>query len=364
MSEGIEYEYPSGATKGRTRAEAKNTQIGRELIREINILFSYGVPLVLSSGNEGEQEGRQVIDHMPQVSEAEDFPLINVGAATLDGKAAPLSQGQGTQDGTQLSIYGVGVDVQVHNHVDGPTRQISGTSFAAPAVAGIIAVHMNYQPWDQSKKGIDRVKEIKRWITTSESSWERATDPDKQVNMVSSVTATRPSSTRKPQNATKVLTTQQIWNGADKAAHDSVSNNQAPESSSPVQTRTFVVGLEQTASPDCEIYTPWGVNQLPSTVCKALPRYENRYFFYRLDDNAQEVDSLCTSLLNDFHQDDQGVTKDENLFEHPTWPVGVWTLSLFGEEFTYKNNGQSPGALFKGEQQIGCTGDLGNHGKF
>jgi hypothetical protein len=161
-----------------------------------------------------------------------------------------------------------------------------------------------------------------------------------------------------------VLTTQQIWNGADKAAHDSVSNNQAPESSSPVQTRTFVVGLEQTASPDCEIYTPWGVNQLPSTVCKALPRYENRYFFYRLDDNAQEVDSLCTSLLNDFHQDNQGVTKDENLFEHPTWPVGVWTLSLFGEEFTYKNNGQSPGALFKGEQQIGCTGDLGNHGKF
>jgi hypothetical protein len=174
MSEGIEYEYPSGATKGRTRAEAKNTQIGRELIREINILFSYGVPLVLSSGNEGEQEGRQVIDHMPQVSEAEDFPLTNVEAATLDGKAA----------------------------------------------------------------------------------------------------------------------------------HDSVSNNQAPDPSSPIQKRTFVVGLEQTASPDCETYTPWGVNQLPSTVCKALPTYENRYFFYRLDDNAQEVDSLYTSLLNDFHQDD------------------------------------------------------------
>jgi hypothetical protein len=159
------------------------------------------------------------------------------------------------------------------------------------------------------------------------------------------------------------LITEQIWNGADKAAHDSISNSQAPDPSSSPQKRTFVVGLEQTASPDCETYVVSGPNQYHSTICEPLPTFENRFFFYRLDENGQEVDSLCTSLLNDFHQDDLGVTKDENLFEHPAWPAGVWPLSLFGEEFMYKNDGQSAGALFEGEQQIGCVGDLGNHGE-
>jgi hypothetical protein len=29
-------------------------------------------------------------------------------------------------------------------------------------VAGIVAVHMNYQPWDKAKTGVERVKEGKR----------------------------------------------------------------------------------------------------------------------------------------------------------------------------------------------------------
>ncbi|KAI4678050.1 uncharacterized protein J4E88_006568 [Alternaria novae-zelandiae] len=298
MSSGTERAVGDNGYKGYTREEAENDYRAKQQIRWIKQVFSYGVPVVLASGNEAETEGRKVIDHFPQVLETDDFPIINVGAATLAGKAAPFSQGLGTQQDpekrTQLTIYGVGVDVDVHDQYDGAATQDSGTSLAAPAVAGIIATHMNYESWDQSKQGPDRVKEIKRWITTPESSWERAKDPDKQVNM--------------------------IWNGADKAAHDSVSNN----------------------------------------YCKF--KYQNRYFFYRRDDDNQEPDSLCTSLLNDFHQDDQGVTTDENLFEHPTWPAGEWTLDLFGEEYVYRNDGQSPGALFKGEQQISCAGDLENHG--
>jgi hypothetical protein len=161
MSRGIDIELESGVSKGYTRAEAGTTEIAKQQTRFIKDLFKYGVPVVLSSGNEGDN-GRQVIDHIPQVLETEDLPIINVGAATFEGRAATFSQGQGTQGDTQLTIYGVGVDVDVHDSTDGPPRQNSGTSFAAPAVAGIIAAHMNYQPWDKSKTGIERVKEIKR----------------------------------------------------------------------------------------------------------------------------------------------------------------------------------------------------------
>ncbi|KAI4928970.1 hypothetical protein J4E85_005592 [Alternaria conjuncta] len=336
MSSGTERGVADNGHKGYTREEAENDYRAKRQILWIKQLFSYGVPVVLASGNEAETEGRKVIDQFPQVLETDDFPIINVGAATLAGKAAPFSQGLGTQQDpekrTQLTIYGVGVDVDVHDQYDGAATQDSGTSFAAPAVAGIIATHMNYESWDQSKQGPDRVKEIKRWITTPESSWERAKDPDKQVNM--------------------------IWNGADKAAHDSVSNNQSPSPPSQAPKRTFTVGLEQTTTPECSsvISNP---DFPPHDSCKF--KYQNRYFFYRRDDDNQEPNSLCTSLLNDFHQDDQGATTDENLFEHPTWPAGEWTLDLFGEEYVYRNDGQSPGALFMGEQQISCAGDLENH---
>lgn len=194
VSKGQDLELPSGPTKGYTREEAANDEDAKDIQLALENLFNYGVPVVFSSGNEGDK-GRQVIDHIPQVLETDDFPIINVGAATPEGKAASFSQGQGSQGGTQLTIYGVGVAVEVHDDVDGRATRDSGTSLAAPAVAGIIAVHMNYEPWDKSKKGLDRVKDIKRWITTPESSWQRAADPDKQVNMVSPVTITQSPST-------------------------------------------------------------------------------------------------------------------------------------------------------------------------
>lgn len=177
---------------GWTREDAFRSFAGKDFKDPVSRLSQYGIPVVLASGNYGDQDKRDIIDMIPQVMEGEDFPVINVGAATLEGKAWSNTQGQGTQDGTQLTIYAVGVDVQVHNHIDGKETIDSGTSFAAPAVAGIIATHMNYEPWDQSKKDVARVKEIKRWLRTSESSWERVknSNPDKpnmQVNMVSAV---------------------------------------------------------------------------------------------------------------------------------------------------------------------------------
>lgn len=48
-------------------------------------------------------------------------------------------------------------------------------------------------PWDDSKNGLDRVKEIKRYITSTASSWERKKDQNPPVNI--------------------------IWNGANEDAH-------------------------------------------------------------------------------------------------------------------------------------------------
>jgi hypothetical protein len=184
MSRGVELDG-----RGLTREEAERSYIGRDFLGPMQRLLDYGIPIVLASGNYGDQPGRDVIDMMPQVLEKDSFPIINVGAATIEGKPWPKTQGQGSQDGTQLTIYAAGVDVQVHNNIDGKDITDSGTSLAAPAVAGIIAQHMNYSPWDQSKTKVDRVKEIKRWLRTPESSWERIKNqnpnkPEFQVNMV------------------------------------------------------------------------------------------------------------------------------------------------------------------------------------
>lgn len=74
------------------------------------------------------------------------LPIINLGAATLEGKAWSKTQGKGSQDGTQLTIYAVGENVEVHDHRDGEAFRDSGTSLAAPVVGGVLAVHMNYEP--------------------------------------------------------------------------------------------------------------------------------------------------------------------------------------------------------------------------
>ena len=60
-----------------------------------------------------------MIEMIPMFLEGDDMPLINVGAATLQGLALSISEGQGSQDGTQLTIYAVGEDVPCHNHLDG-----------------------------------------------------------------------------------------------------------------------------------------------------------------------------------------------------------------------------------------------------
>ncbi|KAF1964160.1 hypothetical protein BU23DRAFT_585712 [Bimuria novae-zelandiae CBS 107.79] len=286
---------PSGLTKtdenfGYTREEAENSERGKDLIQAMAGIFLYCVPIVCSAGNFALVNPRRaIIDVMPQVLESNYIPLINVGATTLEGKAADFSQ--------------------------------------APAVAGIIPVHMNYEPWDESKRGVDRVKEIKKWLKTPESSWERMKNsnpakPDMQVNM--------------------------IWNGADQRAHESVHGTSAEPPPPEKEGSTLVVALEQ-------IEAPRSIKLKGGNICDGPPDHYNRYFFYRLE--GDETGGMLAA---------EGTTTRAT-FDNPTWPTGEWNLKLnnrdlVAEDYTYKNDGQSAGALWKGDRKIDCQGDLAKPG--
>jgi hypothetical protein len=154
--------------------------------------FDYGVPLILSAGNKAE-EGRPKIDSMPKVVQDTDDPIINVGAAGHDGKRAAFSQ-----YGDYLTIYAPGTEIETMTKedkkaTDNPKQE--GTSFgklyihtllrrlaltklqtAAPQVAGMLVTYMalSTRPWDDSQKGVDRVKEIYKYVVSDKSSWERS----------------------------------------------------------------------------------------------------------------------------------------------------------------------------------------------
>jgi hypothetical protein len=126
----------------------------------------------------------------------------------------------------------------------------------------------------------------------------------------------------------------------------------------------LVVSLEQIASPNCQnLPDSWGGWHWNCNRAKV--NYFNKLFFYRLENYANRVDSLCTSELPDFSVDGRGVSKDKSYFEKPKWPGGEWPLKLFGKDYTYKSTRENYGALWKAGRAdaITCSSDLGAHGK-
>jgi hypothetical protein len=95
----------------------------------IDAFFDLGVPMVFSAGNMAGDDGqtRPNIDLLPMGLASDDYPIINVGAAKLDGTKVPQSQG-----GPKLSIYAPGFETEVQGKEDGepedgPLKE-SGTS--------------------------------------------------------------------------------------------------------------------------------------------------------------------------------------------------------------------------------------------
>jgi hypothetical protein len=136
---------PKGPTVGWIEAEAENAPVATNRRASVLLILELGVLIVLAAGNDAKVsingKKREDIDAIPQVLEKDTFPIINVGVASLDGKVMDFSQGKGTGKGTHLTIYGVGDKVDVYDHNDGKGTTSSGTSIAAPAVAGIVAVY-------------------------------------------------------------------------------------------------------------------------------------------------------------------------------------------------------------------------------
>ncbi|KAF2869922.1 peptidase S8/S53 domain-containing protein [Massariosphaeria phaeospora] len=174
------------ATLPFTREQATRLNVGSGLSACMTWAMKQGIPVVLASGNSRDGDKRRDIDLLPMVLESKEFPVINVGGVKYDGLPWEKSQG-----GDQVTIHAPADRVVVQHKEHGETGPESGTSFAAPAVAGVIANYMSRFPdipWDDSKNGIEP------------SSWER-------------VKGQKP----KPVNV--------IWNGATEADHQAAQAN-------------------------------------------------------------------------------------------------------------------------------------------
>ncbi|KAJ5172385.1 subtilisin-like protein [Penicillium capsulatum] len=139
-------------------------------------IMNLGVPTVTVAGNAANDE-RPKIDAVPSVWGSDDFPLIVAGNAEYDG-----SRREASQEGDQLTVYACGTDVScqgVEDEIIG-----SGTSYAAPMTAGVLATLMSQKSgkfYDATKhlSGLDFVQAARKFLK-EEASWERK----KGINML------------------------------------------------------------------------------------------------------------------------------------------------------------------------------------
>jgi hypothetical protein len=167
---------------------------GQAMKAYIDKIAGLGTPIVTSAGNHGIK--RLIIDQLPQVLEDDDTHITNVGAVGFHGKLWPNSQG-----GDQVTIHASGTGSESQTKTDRTSMIGSGTSIAAPAVAGLIAVYMSSDqpPWDTNLRGKERVKAIKAFMRSKENDKTAWARPGENIKV--------------------------IWNGADKAAHKSAGAN-------------------------------------------------------------------------------------------------------------------------------------------
>jgi electron transfer flavoprotein alpha/beta subunit len=99
--------------------------LGQGFQAAIQGLFDIGVPVVVSFGNNAPARPR--MDRLPSILEADDFPIITVGAVDLNGSREPGSQGE-----NQVAIYAPGVDVEAQLKHDKQSEEMTVTSLGKP----------------------------------------------------------------------------------------------------------------------------------------------------------------------------------------------------------------------------------------
>ncbi|KAH7363689.1 peptidase S8/S53 domain-containing protein [Pyrenochaeta sp. MPI-SDFR-AT-0127] len=163
----IEMAYADISIKNPARAKKSVVNISWTLGNSANI----EIPVVVASGNE--RKSSDLSNKAPATLYALDFPVIAVGGTDPSGNRDNFSQEKRAN-----AVHAPGSQIDVSNK-DGTKVQEEGTSFAAPAVCGLIATYMAYDtiPWDDNKMNNERVNEIRNHPRSDKCSVARGSDP-------------------------------------------------------------------------------------------------------------------------------------------------------------------------------------------
>ncbi|KAF2721518.1 hypothetical protein K431DRAFT_346376 [Polychaeton citri CBS 116435] len=133
---------------------------------------------VVAAGNEGEN-GRSLDEASPQFYGTRDNGLITVGGVNAKG-ALSIQTTFDAGKGGSITVYALAESVDVATHTDNSgSLQRGGTSFAAPAVAGLAAYFASLPSLDARWIEGQVAVQMKRYI--SEYAYVRSADPIPQM---------------------------------------------------------------------------------------------------------------------------------------------------------------------------------------
>jgi hypothetical protein len=203
-------------------------------------------------------------------------------------------------------------------------RDTDEVSLAAPQVAGLIATYLSYdtKPWDDNKQGVERVKAIRDYLVSDQSSWERKPG----IRM--------------------------IWNGAGENEHKGANANGFYNPFRPPLPTSIPTSPKPTSSPTPSTPQPAQASKALSVILQRTligergpwvtsPNYENKWLFYETDRGVPpgckpEKDSRANQKAGD----------DGKMIMNAPWPSITQPLHIDGMDCQYMNNGQNPGALW------------------
>ncbi|KAK1579312.1 peptidase S8/S53 domain-containing protein [Colletotrichum navitas] len=142
---------------------APNTIYTTSMRSVIRGLISLDVPVVAAAGNKF-RDGLAEPDKLPAVM-AKEFPVIVVGSAGTDFKIAPTSK-----RGNLVTTYAIGANIKCADPLDQTGLATdSGTSFAAPQVAGMVAYWMSHPEFAAGLPPGSVAKTLRNMIATPET---------------------------------------------------------------------------------------------------------------------------------------------------------------------------------------------------
>ncbi|KAF2850900.1 hypothetical protein T440DRAFT_529503 [Plenodomus tracheiphilus IPT5] len=307
-----------GLGNGFTHEDAASDPVWQSLYGDpIRKLHSMGVPFVCSAGNAAEEDKdekdpgkgkRDRIDTFPTVLADDNLPIITIGTRV----SAPPDH---------LTVYAPGESIESQSKFNGQRAKykngnpIAGTSLSAPQVAGLIATYLSYhtdkRDW-KDKTGVERVKEIRKYIQSDQSSWVR--DKTNGIRL--------------------------IWNGATKEDHDSTGDGDDSDSDNPSIPPSPSLSPEALKTKALSIILQNEINV--GNV--------NKWLFFVVDRGVSPLCRKEKDALAAFNAKD-----GSNLVDEAPWPGGEYKLQIEGlGGCEYKNGGNDAGALWCSEKGISC----------